>query len=97
MYLRLPKERIGAAVGPDGSVKKEIESRTRARITLDSETGEVKIEGKDPLGVLKAGEIIKAIARGFSPQRAFRLLQDDQFLDIVDIAEYVGDSRKSIE
>ncbi|MEM3723439.1 MAG: KH domain-containing protein [Candidatus Hadarchaeales archaeon] len=97
MYLRLPKDRIGVAIGPDGSVKKEIERKTGTTITLDSETGEVKIDGKEPLGVLRAGEIIKAIARGFSPERAFRLLREDQFLDIIDITEYVGDSRKSVE
>lgn len=97
MYLRLPKERIGAAIGQEGSVKKEIEEKTETKITLDSESGEVKIEGKNPLGMLKAGEVIKAIARGFSPERAFRLFQEDQFLDVIDIREYVGDSEKSIE
>lgn len=73
----MPKERIGVAIGPNGEVKRFIERRTGTKITFDSETGEVQIEpsGEDPLGVLKAREVIQAIARGFSPERAFRLLR----------------------
>jgi ribosomal RNA assembly protein len=97
MYTQLPKERIGVAIGPDGEVKQEIERRTGTRLTLDSETGGVRIEpGEDPLGVLKAREILHAIARGFSSERAFRLFEDDQFLGIIDIREFAGRSDKAI-
>ena len=52
-YFRLPKERVGVAIGPDGEVKREIERRTGAKLTLDGETGEVIIEpGDDPLGAI---------------------------------------------
>jgi ribosomal RNA assembly protein len=93
----MPKERIGAAIGPDGSVKREIERRAGVKLTFDSETGQVRIEpGDNPLGVLKANDTLKAIARGFSPEKALRLLQEDQFLDIIDIRDYVGDSERAI-
>ncbi len=97
MYLRMPKERIGAAIGPDGAVKREIERMARVKLLFDSETGQVKIEkGDDPLGVLKANDVLKAIARGFSPERAFRLFEDDHFLDILEIEDYVGESEKAV-
>lgn len=98
MYLRLPKDRVAVAIGPEGSVKREIEERTGAKLSIDSETGETKIEsGDDPLGALRASEMLKAIARGFSPERAFRLFDDDQFVDIVDIRDYAGDSEKALK
>lgn len=97
MYARLPRERIGVAIGPRGEVKQEIERRTGAQITLDSETGEVRIEpGDDPLGALKAREVINAIARGFSSERAFRLFQDDQLLEVIDIRNFAGSSDRAL-
>jgi len=97
MYVRMPSERIGAAIGPNGETKREIERRTSTKLIFDSETGSVKIEaGNDPLGALKAENILKAIARGFSSQRAFRLLDDDQFLEVLDITDFAGDSERAI-
>lgn len=98
MYARLPKERIGAAIGPGGEVKQDIERRTGTKLTLDSETGEVQINpiGENPLGALKAREVLLAIARGFSSDRAFRLFEEDQFLEVLDIREFVGDSDRAL-
>ena len=97
MYARLPKERIGVAVGPEGQTKREIERRTGTKLTFDSETGEVRIEpGDDPLGALKAREVVTAIARGFSSERAFRLFEDDQLLEITDIRDFSGDSDRAL-
>lgn len=98
MYARLPKERIGVAIGPSGEVKREIERRTGTRLILDSETGQVKIEvvGDDPLGGLNAREVLRAIARGFSSERAFRLFEEDQLLETIDIREFAGRSEKAL-
>lgn len=97
MYARLPKERIGIAIGPGGEVKREIERRTGTRLTLDSETGEVRIEpGEDPLGALRAREVLHAIARGFSSERAFRLFEDDQLLEVIDVREFAGRSERAL-
>ena len=97
MYARLPNERIGVAIGPSGEVKQEIERRTGTKLTLDSETGEVRIEpGEDPLGALMAREVLHAIARGFSSERAFRLFEDDQFLEVIDIRDFAGRSERAL-
>ncbi len=98
MYARLPKERIGVAVGPDGKTKREIERRTDTKLTFDSETGEVQIEStaENPLGVLKARDVLNAIARGFSSERAFRLFEDDHLLEITDIRDFAGDSDSAL-
>jgi ribosomal RNA assembly protein len=97
MHVRIPRERIGVLIGPDGSVKQEIERRSGIKLRIDSETGEVRIEGEgNPLGVLQAREVVRAIGRGFSPQRALRLFQEDQYLDIIDIRDFAGDSEKAL-
>lgn len=97
MYVRMPAERIGVAIGPNGEAKREIEERTGARLVFDSVACSVKIEpGEDPIEALKAEAALKAIARGFSDRRAFRLLDDDQFLEVIDITDFAGDSEKAV-
>lgn len=97
VYVRMPGERVGVAIGPNGETKREIERRTGTRLIFDSDTGSVNVEaGEDPIGTLKAGEILKAIARGFSSERAFRLFNEDQFLEIMDITDFVGDSERAV-
>lgn len=96
-HLRLPKERVGVAIGPGGEVKREIERRSGAKITLDSETGEATIQsGENPLGVLQARDILNAVARGFSAERAFRLFDEDNYLEIIDIRDLIGRSEKAL-
>jgi len=97
MYLKIPKERLGVLIGHNGSVKREIETKTGTKLEINSETGEVRIEEKDnPLGFLQARDIVRAIARGFNPEKAMRLLQEDQYFDILDIRDYAGDSERAV-
>lgn len=95
LYEKLPLERIGVLIGDDGRVKKEIEEKTRTSITIDSSTGGVVIEPALPtttaLELMKARDIVKAIAYGFSPDRAMRLLDEDQVLIVIDVRQYIGD------
>ncbi len=95
LYEKLPLDRIGVLIGHDGRVKEEIMKRTNTRITIDSKTGTVIIEPASPsttaLQLMKARDIVRAIAYGFSPERAFRLLDEDQILIIIDLRQYVGD------
>ena len=96
-HLRLPKERVGVAIGPGGEVKREIERRSGTKITLGSETGEATIQsGENPLGVLQARDILNAVARGFSAERAFRLFDEDNYLEIIDIRDLIGRSEKAL-
>jgi len=77
-HIKIPLERIAVLVGPKGSIKEIIEERTTAGINIDSSTGNVEImEPKDPIMGLRAREIVHAIGRGFSPEKALKLLDDD--------------------
>lgn len=97
-FVRIPEERIGVLIGPQGNTKREIERKTGTRIEIDSESGEVEISSKkgDALKFYKAVNIVKAIARGFSPEHAISLLKEDFILEIIKITEYAGKSEKAI-
>ncbi|MEM4224336.1 MAG: KH domain-containing protein [Desulfurococcaceae archaeon] len=94
LYEKIPTERVGVLLSNNGSVKKEIEEKTKTIITVNPDTGAVVIEPAFPhtsaLDLMKAQNIVKAIGYGFSPERAFRLLEDDQTLEVIDVRQYVG-------
>jgi ribosomal RNA assembly protein len=87
--VKIAGSRIGALIGKKGETKKELETKTHTTITIDSKEGTVKVEGPDEHAVklLRAVETINAINRGFSPERAFELLDDeDLLLDMIDLS-----------
>lgn len=98
--VRIPKERIGVLIGKKGSTKSRIEELTGAEIIVDSETGEVLIRihdiQDDPLLPMKLESVIRAIGRGFNPEIALKLLQDDYVLEIIDIRRFVGDRKNAL-
>ena len=99
-YLKIPKNRVGVLIGTNGEVKQEIERVTKTYLDVDSEEGTVTIsptdEMEDPLGVWKTNFIIKAIGRGFNPETAIKLNEDDVYLEIIKLTLYVGKSKKSL-
>ena len=99
-YVKIPMKRIGVLIGKGGAFKKYLEEATGTRIELDSKTGEVTItkteEGGDPLACWIARDVVKAIGRGFSPEKASRLLEEGQVLRIVDLQEHLGKSEKAL-
>jgi ribosomal RNA assembly protein len=87
--VKVSLSRIGALIGKAGATKKELEAKTGTTITIDSKEGMVKIEGPDENTVmlLRAVETVQAINRGFSPERAFTLLDDeDLLLDMIELS-----------
>jgi ribosomal RNA assembly protein len=86
-HVKIPDDRIGVLIGQGGETMREIEERAEVRLDIDSESGNVRIEKVgDPVQGLKGPDIVKAIGRGFPPEDALRLLDDDMMMfDIVDI------------
>ncbi|MHA2365358.1 MAG: KH domain-containing protein [Candidatus Hodarchaeales archaeon] len=85
--IKVPINRIGVIIGKKGSIKSRIEKSTKTKLTIDSKDGLVTIrptpEIDDPSLVWTARDIAKAIARGFSEDRAFQLLDTDFYLEII--------------
>jgi ribosomal RNA assembly protein len=99
-YLKIPRERVGVVIGKNGITKDEIENLTKTEIIVDSEAGTVAIspteETEDPLSVWKARYIVKAIGRGFNPEISVKLMGDETILEIINLPDYVGKSKKAI-
>ncbi|WAC05039.1 MAG: KH domain-containing protein [Methanoregula sp.] len=95
--IKMSGSRIGALIGKGGETKKLLETKTNTTITIDSKEGAVKVEGSDENAVplLRAVETVNAINRGFSPERAFELLDDeDLLLDMIDLSGLADNPRQ---
>jgi len=102
MFVRIPKERVGVLVGPDGKVKQQIEEKFMVELEIESESGGVTImlseKASDPSLLFKAKDVVTAIGRGFSPEHAFRLLRnDDDIFDFIDLRAVFGRSESDIK
>lgn len=92
MQIKIPEERIGVLVGPGGSMKSFIEEKTKTTLGIDSESGMVTVESSvDPLSAMRVTDLVRAIGRGFSPERALPILDDEMIiLDVMDLSKMVG-------
>lgn len=100
-FVRIPKERVGVLIGPNGETKKLLERMLSVNLEVESDTGGVTIflkEGaEDPSSLLRAKDVVTAIGRGFSPEHAFKLIQDENaVLDIIDLRTIFGRSESDI-
>jgi len=100
-FVRIPKERVGVLVGPDGEVKRQIEEKLKVQLQIESEAGGVTIllseTAQDPSLLLKAKDVVTAIGRGFSPEHAFRLIRnEDAIFDVIDLRLIFGRSESDI-
>ncbi|MBE6507574.1 MAG: RNA-processing protein [Methanocorpusculum parvum] len=87
--VKIPNDRIGAIIGKGGETRKHLEKVLKVTLDVDSQTGIVEITNEDDaLAEIRSMEVIKAIGRGFSPERAKKLLEDeDMVLDIIDVTD----------
>lgn len=99
--IKIPRERIGALIGRRGKVKHQIEEKCGVQITIDSESGDATITGTksvEQMEAFRAVEVITAISRGFSPERAYHLFEDeDVMFQQLDLHDYAGKSPSTLE
>src|SRR5438128_9399118 len=91
LYARISAERIAVLIGPEGTTKERLQHATGTRISVDSASGELTIDeadAQDPVLALKARDVVQAMARGFSEDRAFRLLDEDAYFEVLDIKDF---------
>jgi ribosomal RNA assembly protein len=101
-FVKIPTERVGVLIGPDGVTKKNIEDKLSVELQINSEAGEVAIalseKTTDPSLVFKAKDVITALGRGFSPEHAFRLIRNEEaILDVIDLRIVFGKSESDLK
>ncbi len=93
MYvLKITKARVACLIGKNGQTKKLIEKRTNTCLRVSKE-GDVEIQGEGYEAYV-CEKVIKAIGRGFNPLIAMNLTRDDYALEIIDIKDFSGNSKK---
>ena len=98
LQVRVPKERVAVIIGKEGESKKQIESLGEARISVESETGDVTIIQKgDPLKANVTTGVIQAIGRGFSPGNAILLFEENHILVVISLRDFAKPGSHRIE
>jgi len=97
--VRVPLERVGAVIGRDGTTKKSLEAELGIKLRVDGREGLViirsdSIDQGDPFIAVR---VIEAIGRGFSPQRAKRLLEEGVAFEVIDLRDFAGRSANSLD
>jgi ribosomal RNA assembly protein len=96
----ISKDRVGALIGEEGHVKERIESSLHVTLNVNSDSGIVVIQADpdvNPLSVLRAKDVVTAIARGFPPEKAFQLFDEDIMLDVLSLRDIFGKSESDIQ
>jgi len=96
----IPRERIGVVLGREGATKIQIEKGFKVKLSVDSESGTIEVfpsdDNDDPSTILRAKDVVTAVGRGFSPDRAMLLTDDNMVLDIIDLREVFGKNESDI-
>lgn len=85
--IRIPEERVGVVIGESGETKEDIEDLTDCEVEVQDNL--VRVDG-EPLEEMDAQNVIKAIGRGFNPDKALRLVERDVMLHIMDINQFAN-------
>jgi ribosomal RNA assembly protein len=87
-------------LGREGATKAEIEQAFKVKLNVNSELGTIEVtpsdDNDDPSTILRAKDVVTAVGRGFSPERAMKLVDDDMVLDVIDLREIFGKNDSDI-
>ncbi len=89
--VRVPEERVGVLIGENGETRKDIEQLLD--IDLEIKDNLAVIEG-DALEERTALKVVKAIGRGFNPDKALKLAEKDKTFHLMDITKF-ADTKNS--
>ncbi len=94
--LKIPVDRIAVLIGKNGETKRKIEMKMHVALEVHSDEGDVFVHGEDSVAVYETLNIIKAIARGFNPEIAELLCDEEYSFELVSISDFSGNSQKKL-
>ena len=74
---RIPQDRIAVLIGRKGTTRRALEKATNSTLHIDSNSGDVSVvwdDEFDPILRMKLPDVIRAIGRVMTPDRALHLL-----------------------
>jgi len=93
-------DRVGVLIGPNGSVKRKIEETYGVTLQISSATGDVTIivkEESDPTTIFRVQNVVAAVGRGFTPEKAFRLFDEYMIFEVIDLRDCAGRSKSRLD
>ena len=99
LYVKIPKDRVGILIGSKGATRQQLEKRSGVPMDIDSRSGDITLHderAKDPGMSLKMRDVVQAIGRGFSPEHAMLLFNEEYYLFLMDMREFVGKESKDV-
>ena len=93
--LKIPEDRVAVFIGKSGKVKRFFEKKLEIKISVNTE-GDVTLYGEDGLNLRIGSEIARAVGRGFNPEIAKNLLDDNYAMEIIDMTDYAGKNRQKL-
>src|SRR3989338_3116985 len=90
--LKIPVDRVAILIGKNGVVEKKM----HVRLEIHSEEGDVIVSGEDSVAVYETLSIVKAIGRGFNPEIAELLFDENNTLELITISDFSGNSQKKL-
>lgn len=91
-FVLIPSERAKELE----KIRKEFEIAAGAKIEINLETNEVKIECDDPLDMLCVKDMVRAFGRGFELQDVKDLLDENFKFESINIKDYAGKSKSRL-
>lgn len=86
--VRIPAERVKILLGSNFETKKTIEKSCNVILNINND-GEVEIIG-ETTDVFFAKDVVKAIGRGFSPEDALKLVNDNYVFFLFNLKDYLS-------
>ena len=97
--IKVPQDRVAVIIGHNGRTIRMLAERSGTRIEVDSESGDIILHdetSKDPYMAFVMRDVIRAIGRGFPPEKAVKLFQDEIYYEEFDIRHFSGKSSKRV-
>jgi len=88
-FVRIPEVKM-KILKREKKFRDNLENFTESKIRFNDE---VEIECEDPLKLLRIKMVIQSFGRGFDFETAMNMLDEEYYLETVEIVEYSGKSR----
>ena len=88
-HIAIPEERI-KILRNDRKLENELKKLLNIKLKIDDD---ISIEGEDSIQLLRTKEVIKAFGRGFDTDSSLNLLDEDYFLETIEVKAFAGKSR----